>query len=176
LTAREHLTLFAAEFRRLRTRSTLNQTQVAERLGVRPSAVSRWETGVSVPTWENVQAIAGLFDDDPHRLWGLVTFRAKDAHALHATDDPTQNPEIAAQIEVRINRMRSRLAGIPRSMWTAYLDANDRMEDSVYDLFSKAVEPLVSRDEPENDAGDEPRQGGPRNRALPGRQHALAAR
>ncbi len=39
---------FSKNLRKLRTEKKLTQEQVAEKLGVSPQAVSRWETGVSL--------------------------------------------------------------------------------------------------------------------------------
>lgn len=175
MTRREHLELFAAEFRRLMRSRPWTQAQIADQLGVRASAVSRWASGFSVPTWENVQAIAALFETDADRLWGLVTFRAKDASTLRATHDGgVIDPDIAARIQALSNTMLARLADIPRPMWTAYLEANERMEDSVYDLFSRATEPPLSRDDAENADPPVTPPKGPRNRPLAAPVPALA--
>ncbi len=48
--------------RQLRQARDWSQWDLAERLGVRPHTVSRWERGLVVPTAHNQHALAALFD------------------------------------------------------------------------------------------------------------------
>ncbi len=56
------LTEFAERFTRLRQDLGYTQQRVAERLGVTPQAVSKWENGTSLPDAEMVRSIAQLMD------------------------------------------------------------------------------------------------------------------
>lgn len=56
------LTEFADRFTRLRQDQGYTQQKVAERLGVTPQAVSKWENGTSLPDTDMIRAIAQLMD------------------------------------------------------------------------------------------------------------------
>ncbi len=47
--------------RNYRIISGLTQAQVAEKVGVRPNAVSQWETGVRSPCVRHIRMMAALF-------------------------------------------------------------------------------------------------------------------
>jgi transcriptional regulator with XRE-family HTH domain len=49
---------FGVRLRELREAAGMTQQQLAERVGVRWEAVSRWERGVREPLWSNVLALA----------------------------------------------------------------------------------------------------------------------
>ena len=49
------------QLKELRARSGFSQEQVAERVGVSRQAVTKWETGRTIPTSENLAALAELY-------------------------------------------------------------------------------------------------------------------
>ena len=58
---------FSKNLRKLRTEKKLTQEQVAEKLGVSPQAVSRWETGVTFPDimlLPEISKVYGVLVDD----------------------------------------------------------------------------------------------------------------
>lgn len=54
----------------LRTKNGLSQEQLAEKLFVTRQAVSRWETGETVPNTETLKLISSLFDVSVNTLLG----------------------------------------------------------------------------------------------------------
>lgn len=56
------ITEFAERFSRLRQDQGYTQQKIAEKLGVTPQAVSKWENGTSLPDVETVRSIAQLMD------------------------------------------------------------------------------------------------------------------
>lgn len=56
------LTEFAERFIRLRQDQGYTQQKIAEKLGVTPQAVSKWENGTSLPDAEMIRSIAQLMD------------------------------------------------------------------------------------------------------------------
>lgn len=56
------LTEFAKRFTRLRQDQNYTQQKIAEKLGVTPQAVSKWENGTSLPDAEMIRSIAQLMD------------------------------------------------------------------------------------------------------------------
>lgn len=56
------LTEFAKRFTRLRQDQNYTQHKIAEKLGVTPQAVSKWENGTSLPDAEMIRSIAQLMD------------------------------------------------------------------------------------------------------------------
>lgn len=53
---------FAERFVRLRQEQGCTQQKIAEKLGVTPQAVSKWENGTSLPDAETIRSIAQLMD------------------------------------------------------------------------------------------------------------------
>ena len=49
--------------RDLRTRKGYSQEELAEKVFVTRQAVSRWETGETVPNTETLKLLSGLYDD-----------------------------------------------------------------------------------------------------------------
>lgn len=62
---------FGQNFRKLRLQSGLTQQQVAEKLGINQSNVSDWENDVSRPEYENLIALAELYDESVEVLLGI---------------------------------------------------------------------------------------------------------
>ena len=57
----------------LRTRNRLSQEQLAEQVHVTRQAVSRWETGETVPNTETLKLLSSLFDVSINTLLGSPT-------------------------------------------------------------------------------------------------------
>ncbi len=53
--------VYQLKLRELREQHSLSQRKVADRIHVTPGAVAQWELGLSVPTTENLLALADLF-------------------------------------------------------------------------------------------------------------------
>lgn len=49
----------------------LNQKELADSLGVSKQAVSHWQNGKSIPTWDRLEEMALLFDTTPEALLTL---------------------------------------------------------------------------------------------------------
>ena len=54
----------------LRTKSGMTQEQLAEKMGVSRQAISKWESGVSVPELNKLKALANLFQVSLDELMG----------------------------------------------------------------------------------------------------------
>jgi len=61
---------FGSRFRKLRLQCNLTQKQVADTLGIEQSNVSDWENNVSRPEYENLIALARLYDETLESLLG----------------------------------------------------------------------------------------------------------
>ena len=56
----------------------MTMTQMADRIGVTPVAVSKWKTGRNMPTIDNFIAMAGIFGvPDQNNITGLNRKRKK---------------------------------------------------------------------------------------------------
>ncbi len=53
--------VYQLKLRELREQHSLSQRKVADRIHVTPGTVAQWELGLSVPTTENLLALADLF-------------------------------------------------------------------------------------------------------------------
>ena len=62
---------FGKRFKKLRLQNGYTQQQVADKLGVRQSNVSDWENNISRPEYENLIALARLYDETLESLLGL---------------------------------------------------------------------------------------------------------
>lgn len=62
---------FGKRFRDARKQSGLTQKQVAEKLGIQQSNISDWENNVSRPEYENLIALARLYDETLESLLGI---------------------------------------------------------------------------------------------------------
>ncbi len=62
---------FGSRFRKLRLQCNLTQKQVADTLGIEQSNVSDWENNVSRPEYENLIALARLYDETLESLLGI---------------------------------------------------------------------------------------------------------
>ena len=70
---------FSQTLKRLRKGADLTQEQLAERLYVTPQAVSRWETGTSLPELSMIGPIANLFGVSADELLGICIDRNSEA-------------------------------------------------------------------------------------------------
>ncbi len=62
---------FGKNFRKYRILNGYTQQQIAEKLGIRQSNVSDWENNVSRPEYENLIALARLYDESLETLLGV---------------------------------------------------------------------------------------------------------
>ncbi len=62
---------FGSRFRKLRLQCNLTQKQVADTLGIEQSNISDWENNVSRPKYENLIALARLYDETLESLLGI---------------------------------------------------------------------------------------------------------
>lgn len=69
----------------LRRDNGLSQTDVAERLDLSRQAISRWEVGASLPSTENLKALA--------RLYGVSVDMLLDERRALGTEEEPQMPE-----------------------------------------------------------------------------------
>lgn len=72
----------AARLRELRAKRGLTQDQVARRLAVHESAISRWESGSRFPTGEDLVALADLFEVSTDDLLGRTRQYCQPGTAL----------------------------------------------------------------------------------------------
>ena len=61
---------FGQRFKEARKQCGLSQKQVAEKLGIEQSNVSDWENNVSRPEYENLIALARLYNETLETLLG----------------------------------------------------------------------------------------------------------
>lgn len=95
---------------------------IAERIGVHDSAVSRWRSGKGVPTMEALSALAELFGVDPLRLAvlaGLVSVAV-------AGVEPVDLPEPIAQRE-EVRKSITSIPGLTQSERQALLERYDEL-------------------------------------------------
>lgn len=59
------------KLRECRERKGLSQKQVALEIGVKPPTVSQWESGIKIPSRENIVKLANLFDVTVDYLLGI---------------------------------------------------------------------------------------------------------
>ncbi len=62
---------FGKNFRKYRLQNGYTQKQVAEKLGISQSNISDWENNISRPEYENLIALARLYDETIESLLGL---------------------------------------------------------------------------------------------------------
>lgn len=78
----------------LRKRAGLSQGDVAERLNVSRQAVSRWETGLTVPSTDNLSRLSKLYGVT---LDELLSYSAALPPEKPQEEAPAQQPQEAAQ-------------------------------------------------------------------------------
>jgi len=62
---------FGERFKEARKQCGLSQKQVAEKLGIEQSNISDWENNVSRPEYENLIALARLYNETLETLLGI---------------------------------------------------------------------------------------------------------
>lgn len=62
---------FGQNFKKYRLQNGYTQKQVAEKLGIEQSNISDWENNISRPEYENLIALARLYDETLESLLGL---------------------------------------------------------------------------------------------------------
>ncbi|MBD5583677.1 MAG: helix-turn-helix transcriptional regulator [Clostridia bacterium] len=62
---------FGKRFREARIQNKLTQKQVADKLGIEQSNISDWENDISRPEYENLIALARLYDETLESLLGI---------------------------------------------------------------------------------------------------------
>ncbi len=65
-------------FKELRKEKNIRQTELAKMLGVKQTAVSKWESGVAVPGAEKLSALADFYDVSVDYLLGRTKFYYPD--------------------------------------------------------------------------------------------------
>lgn len=92
--------------RRVRERLGWDRTELADKLGVHPGSIARWETGGSVPHRYHLERIAEWGDVDPE--W-IATGRAPGAE----DEPPTTGPEgVAGELFASFDSIARFLGGI----------------------------------------------------------------
>lgn len=61
--------------RELREKCNITQEELADRLGVEPPAVSKWERGLAFPRTDKLVAMADIFDCTVDYILGREPFR-----------------------------------------------------------------------------------------------------
>lgn len=62
---------FGKRFKETRIQCGLTQKQVADKLGIEQSNISDWENNISRPEYENLIALAKLYDETLETLLGI---------------------------------------------------------------------------------------------------------
>lgn len=70
---------FGKRLKALRKEKKMQQREVAEKLGIRPSAVCNWETGLSYPTFVTMLDVCSIFDIDADYFFGSPKETRRDA-------------------------------------------------------------------------------------------------
>ncbi len=68
---------YGARFKRYRKQSGYTQAQLAEILGIKQSSISDWENDISRPEYENLIALAKLYDETIDTLLGVEEITKK---------------------------------------------------------------------------------------------------
>ena len=108
--------------RRLRTKKGWTQEELAERIGVSPQAVSKWETGQSLPDISQVPLIARAFDISTDALFGM-----EERDPLFPEFDPMgTDPEQAWETWQEMREKIGDVDGLERCVWN-YVFAGYRL-------------------------------------------------
>lgn len=74
-------------FKELRKEKNIRQAELAKMLGVKQTAVSKWESGVAVPAADKLSALADFYDVSVDYLLGRTKFYYPDKVGEFLTDD-----------------------------------------------------------------------------------------
>lgn len=148
-------TNIAANIRQMRRERRLTQEQLAEVLGVTVGAVSKWETGLSIPDIGLIMELAAFFDTSVDVLLGYEMH----ASSLKASLERLEQLTNGKQYDEMVNEAESILKKYPNSFDAVYncsaafglagmeLNDHERMRRSL-ELSERAVELLPQCREP----------------------------
>ncbi len=91
--------MFAETFRALRREKRLTQEQLGAVLGVSAQAVSRWETGVSLPDIASLPAIAAYFEVSVDALLGVRVRTVRQKMLCFQVRNPGDEARINGYLE-----------------------------------------------------------------------------
>lgn len=132
-------TTFAAVLEQLRLAKGYSPADLARRLEVSPTQVSRWRRGLGVPSPATIDRIATHFGVDGRMLETLAGYRASNTDEGLATYDPRISVMFAADRA----EMHEELQGIPQIFWTTILAAQRSARRLAIDNAKRAIE-LIS--------------------------------
>lgn len=85
---------FGNKILELRTKLSLSQTELAEKVGVTNKAVSKWETGKSKPTTNVIRKLAALFNVDVEEMLCMRGEQRKmEISKIVITGGPSAEPD-----------------------------------------------------------------------------------
>ena len=132
---------FAQVFEDLRLQRGWSPAEVARRLAVYPSEVSRWRKGGGINI-TNVWKVADLFGVERATLERLAGLGDSNV----GSEGPTLPPQTEAELQSYAAWYRTLVEKrVPRSMWAAYTAACDALADA----FGVAGAAAVNTDAPE---------------------------
>lgn len=117
--ARHPAPAFAAVLEQLREARGLSPADLARKLDVSPTQVSRWRRGLDVPSIERIEDIALFFGIERESLERLAGYRANTV----AGEQDTIDPGMAAMFEAERADLKDQLRDIPEPFWRVILDA-----------------------------------------------------
>ena len=91
------------KIRRLRKRRRMTQKELADKIGVKPTAVSAWETGLNRPLMDKIMILANLFNVSPDYFYGNPyepdesDYDVKETESFYQSNN-TINVPIIAQV------------------------------------------------------------------------------
>lgn len=89
----------------LRDKAGLSQMSLANKLGVSRQAVSRWETGDSIPTIDNLQLLAKIYDVSLDWLCSDSNEPTESANVIH---ENCMNPERQSFVHKKRTHQKSK--------------------------------------------------------------------
>lgn len=127
---------FAEFFERLRLGRGWTPAEVARRLDVYPTEVSRWRRGRGGISIRNVRKVADLFGVDRAELERLAGYG--DSPVSVSKD--TLNPEIAAMYDADRAAVEGELSGIPPAFFPAIFNAQRTARRLAVEVARAAIE------------------------------------
>lgn len=67
----------------LRISKRLSQRELAEKLGINPSAISAWESGRNLPKYDHIEKLANIYEIDVNRLISDDIIQIGDINKLY---------------------------------------------------------------------------------------------
>lgn len=87
------------KIRKLRKRKRMTQKELADKIGVKPTAVSAWETGLNRPLMDKIMILANLFNVSPDYFYGANPYEPdegiKENEAFYQSGNIINVPIIA---------------------------------------------------------------------------------